>query len=77
MWSVKMNDPKAIESLLDGMPDVLTTDEVAQLMRVDSSTVIRWSRDYGLRIIALGPRLKRVRLVDLRDFLLTSDEHDH
>jgi len=72
-----MNDPKAIESLLDGMPDVLTTDEVAQLMRVDSSTVIRWSRDYGLRIIAIGPRLKRVRLVDLRDFLLTSDEHDH
>lgn len=77
MWSVKMNDPKAVESLLDGMPDVLTTDEVAQLMRVDSSTVIRWSRDYGLRIIAIGPRLKRVRLADLRDFLLTSDEHDH
>jgi len=70
-----MNDPKAVESLLDGLPDVLTTEEVAQLMRVDSSTVIRWSRDYGLRLIAIGPRLKRVRIEDLRDFLLHSDEH--
>jgi len=72
-----MNDPKAVESLLDGLPDVLTTEEVANLMRVDTSTVIRWSRDYGLRIIAIGPRLRRIRLEDLREFLLTSDEHDN
>lgn len=29
-----MNDPKAVDSLLDGQPELLTTDEIAVFMRV-------------------------------------------
>lgn len=69
-----MNDPTAIDHLLSGQPEMLTTEEVAELMRVERPTVLRWASDYGLKILSIGPRIKRIRREDLREFLLTSDE---
>lgn len=69
-----MNDPEAIDSLLGSYPEVMTAEEVADLMRVGTSTVARWSRDYGLRSIGVGPRVRRYRKADVRAFLLHSDE---
>ena len=71
-----MNDPNAIDSLLSDMPEVLIINEIADLMRVDASTVSQWSKNYGLKIITIGPRTRRVRRADLREFLLHSDEHE-
>jgi excisionase family DNA binding protein len=53
---------------------MLTTEEVAELMRVERPTVLRWASEYGLKILSIGPRIKRIRREDLREFLLTSDE---
>lgn len=69
-----MNDPDAIDGLLEDLPDVITTDEAAQLMRVQPSTVIRWADELGLNIISIGPRIRRIRKEDLRAFLLRTDE---
>jgi len=69
-----MNDPNAIDGLLAGVPDVLTTEEVAELMRVERPTVLRWANEYGLKVLSIGTRIKRIRKEDLREFLLHSDE---
>jgi excisionase family DNA binding protein len=71
-----MNDPKAVDSLLEGQPDLLTTDEVAELMRVSQGTVLRWIKDQGLTVIAIGPRLRRIQREHLREWLLRADEID-
>lgn len=70
-----MNDKTAVDALLQDLPEVLTVAEVAELMRVDASTVGQWAKDYGLTVITIGPRTRRIRLEDLREFLLHSDEH--
>lgn len=69
-----MNDPKAVDSLLDGQPDLLTTDEIAELMRVSQGTVLRWIKEQGLPVITVGPRLRRVQLPHFREWLLKADE---
>lgn len=69
-----MNDPTAIDALLADVPEMLTTEEVAELMRVERPTVLRWANEQGLKVLSVGPRLKRIRREDLRTFLLTSDE---
>lgn len=72
-----MNDPQAVDGLLEGQPELLTSEEVAELLRVDGRTVLKWIREGGLRAISVGPRLKRIRQGDLRAFLLHADElHD-
>lgn len=69
-----MNDPKIIEALLRDAPDLMTVDEVAAIMRVNPSTVIRWMRDWKLQGISVGARLNRFRKSDVADFLLRADE---
>ncbi|MEV4902893.1 helix-turn-helix domain-containing protein [Citricoccus sp. NPDC055426] len=69
-----MNDPKAVDSLLEGHPDLLTTDEVAELMRVSQNTVLRWINTMGLTVISVGPRLRRIQRSDLREWLLEADQ---
>lgn len=69
-----MNNPQAIDELLSELPDVLTPEEVADLMRVSVDTVARWAKQYGLQVLDVGPRMRRVRKVDLRAFLLSGDE---
>lgn len=69
-----MNDQHTVDGLLNGLPEVATTEEVAELMRVKTGTVLKWGRDFGLKSIAVGPRVRRFRKEDLRSFLLTSDD---
>jgi excisionase family DNA binding protein len=71
---VEVNDPKSVDALLSEAPDLITPEELAALMRVNPSTVTRWVRDYGLIAISLGPRLKRFRKEDVREFILHGDE---
>jgi len=50
-------------------PDVLTTEEVARLLRVDTSTVIRWATQHTLKCVQVGPRLHRFPKWCLEEFL--------
>ncbi|WP_210417178.1 helix-turn-helix domain-containing protein [Citricoccus sp. SGAir0253] len=69
-----MNDPKAVDTLLEGQPELLTTDEICTLMRVSQGTVLRWMKDQDLPVISVGPRLRRVQLARFREWLLQADE---
>ncbi|GAA1495386.1 helix-turn-helix domain-containing protein [Paeniglutamicibacter kerguelensis] len=69
-----MNDPEAVDGLLEALPELATTEEIAELMRVKTGTILKWSKDFGLKSISVGPRVRRFRKTDLRTFLLTSDE---
>lgn len=69
-----MNDPEVVDALLQDAPDLMTSEEVATLLRVNPVTVSRWMREHGLKGISIGARLKRFRKVDVREFLLRGDE---
>ncbi|CAM3563858.1 DNA-binding protein [Micrococcus flavus] len=69
-----MNDVAAVDELLADLPEVLTLEEIADLLRVSTATVLRWQREAGLKTLVLGERLRRVRKTDLRAFLITADE---
>lgn len=69
-----MNDPKVVDTLLEGQPELFTTDEICTLMRVSQGTVLRWMTDQKLPVITVGPRLRRVQLAHLRGWLLQADE---
>lgn len=69
-----MNDPTAVDSLLEGQPDLLTTDEICTIMRVSQGTVLRWMKDQKLPVISVGPRLRRVQQEHFREWLLQADE---
>lgn len=68
-----MNDAAAVDALLADLPEVLTPEEISDLLRVSTATVLRWQREYGLKTLVLGERLRRVRKTDLRDFLIAAD----
>ncbi|MCV7451184.1 helix-turn-helix domain-containing protein [Micrococcus luteus] len=68
-----MNDVAAVDELLADLPEVLTLEEIADLLRVSTATVLRWQHKAGLKTLVLGERLRRVRKADLRDFLVTAD----
>lgn len=69
-----MNNPEAIDDLLADLPNLATTEEIAELMRVKPQTVLKWTKDNGLNSITVGARVRRFRKKDLRDFFLNSDE---
>ncbi|WP_298041890.1 helix-turn-helix domain-containing protein [uncultured Citricoccus sp.] len=69
-----MNDPEVVDTLLEGQPELLTTDEICTLMRVSQGTVLRWMKDQKLPVISVGPRLRRVQLSRFREWLLQADE---
>jgi excisionase family DNA binding protein len=68
-----MNDPKAVDSLLEGQPDLLTTDDICTLMRVSQGTVLRWMKDQNVPVISVGPRLRRVQREHFGEWLLQAD----
>ena len=70
---VRVNDPAAVDALLAEMPEVLTIDEIATLFRVSKNTVLKWQHE-GLKMLTLGERIRRVRKIDLREFLLHADD---
>ncbi|MGP5383982.1 helix-turn-helix domain-containing protein [Glutamicibacter arilaitensis] len=69
-----MNDPEAVDDLLKDLPEWSLTEEIADLMRVKAQTVLKWTREYGLKSVSIGQRVRRYRKKDVRDFLLRSDE---
>lgn len=69
-----MNDPQAVDELLSDLPEVVTFEEIAELLRVSPATVLRWQREQGLKTLVLGSRIRRVRKTDLREFLLHGDD---
>lgn len=71
---VTVNDADAVDALLADLPEVLTPEEISDLLRVSTATVTRWQRDSGLKTLVLGERLRRVRKTDLRAFLITADQ---
>lgn len=71
---VTVNDAAAVDALLADLPEVLTPEEISDLLRVSTATVTRWQRDSGLKTLVLGERLRRVRKTDLRAFLITADQ---
>lgn len=52
-------EAKPNADLLADSPQMLTTGEVASLLRVDTATVIRWTTQQRLVSIKVGPRLHR------------------
>lgn len=70
-----MNDPSLVDRIIEDLPEIVTVDEIAEVLRVENPTVRRWIRDGHLHGIRLGQRLVRVYKDDLRAFLLKADEH--
>lgn len=68
-----MNDAAAVDALLADMPEVLTMEEISDLLRVSTATVLRWTKDDGLKVLVLGERIRRIRKVDLHAFLVQAD----
>lgn len=71
-----MNDPEAIDDLITDLPEWATTEEIADLMRVQPQTVLKWNKEYGLNAVSVGARVRRYRKKDVREFLLTSDDNN-
>lgn len=74
MGSVTMNEPDAVDDLIADLPEWATTEEIADTMRVKPQTVLKWNKEYGLKTVAVGTRVRRYRKKDFREFLLRSAE---
>ncbi len=63
----------AVEALLANQPEMMTPQEVADLLRVSQQTIARWRREGHLRAFTMG-RTVRIRKEDLRQMLQTAYE---
>ncbi len=54
---------------LDRLPDMMTTAEIAQFMRVNERTVRVWIESRDLEAFPIGKRGYRVSKSDLREFI--------
>lgn len=61
-----------VQVMLAGAPDLMTTEEVAALLKVSTSTVIGWSQHAGLTALRIGTRVHRFRREDVHDFLVNT-----
>lgn len=52
-------EAKPTADILSDAPQMLTTEEVASLLRVDAETVMRWTKEQQLLSIKVGPKLHR------------------
>lgn len=69
-----VNDPTVVDAILEDCPELASSSEVAQLLRVEPGTVTKWIRHGELNGLKIGTRTTRVRKTDLREFLLRADE---
>lgn len=69
-----MNDPRLIDELLEGFPDLATPQEVGDLLRVGIVTINKWMRSGHIPSIRAGLRVNRIPKKELREFLLNADE---
>lgn len=56
------------------MKDTLSPAEVAGLLGVSKTTVLRLIHAGDLRAVKVSPRVIKIRLDDLQDFLLTNSK---
>jgi excisionase family DNA binding protein len=61
---------------LDGIPALLTTDEVAAIFRVNPRTVERWTSDGRLHRVELGARTVRFRAEDVAALIDAQNDHE-
>lgn len=71
-----MNDPDLIDEMLRDFPELGSTQEVADLMRVRIVTVNKWIRNGHLKALRAGRRVHRVPKAQLREFLINADSID-
>ena len=57
---------------LNKAPDLLTTEEVAQIFRVTPSTVLRWAAQQDLKCVQVGPKLHRFPKWCVKEYLSTA-----
>ncbi len=60
-----------VEELLANQPEMMTPQEVADLLRVSHYTIARWRREGYLPAFTMG-RTVRIRKNDLRELLQTA-----
>jgi len=58
----------AVDALLADQPEVMTPQEVADLLRVSQQTIARWRREGQLPAFTMG-RTVRIRREDVRHML--------
>ena len=71
------NDPATIDALLEELPTLSTSKEVAELLRIEPGTVLRWADEDGLKSVSFGKKARRVRRflkADLREYLLRDED---
>lgn len=51
------------------LPELMTAREVAEALRVDITTVHRWTRDKKIGSVRLGPRIVRIPRADVERLL--------
>ena len=55
---------------------MMTPQQVADLLKVDRSTVKRWCREKRLASLLINPRVRRIRHADLETFLNQAQRED-
>lgn len=60
---------EALAGNFDNVPELLTTEEVAQIFRVTPATVLRWVTERGMTCVQVGPRLHRFPKVSIEKSL--------
>jgi excisionase family DNA binding protein len=61
---------EALAGNFDNVPELLTTEEVAQIFRVTPATVLRWVSERGVTCVQVGPKLHRFPKSCLKELLL-------
>ena len=54
---------------MEDQNSMMTPQQVADLLKVDRSTVNRWCREKKLLSFLINPRVRRIRYADLEEFL--------
>ena len=73
----KARAPESVElveaELVEGLPVLMTTNQVARALRVNPSTLCRWrSVGHGPRVVWLSPSCPRYRRSDVEAWLARS-----
>lgn len=61
---------EALAGNFEKVPELLTTEEVAQIFRVTPSTVLSWVAQQELKCVQVGPKLHRFPKSCLKELLL-------
>lgn len=60
----------------DNVPELLTTEEVAQIFRITPTTVLRWVTERGVTSLQVGPKMHRFPKACLEEMLSGNAKKD-